>query len=101
MAAPNRAVLALILALWAALATAPQPSDSYLTLTTPEDGGTLRGQWDIALRDLEFVLALDADHDGAVTWGEVKAARDRIADYAFSRLSVEAIGRGDRLRCVP
>ena len=39
----------------------------------------LRGQWDIALRDLEYAIGLDADGDGAITWGELRAkhARDR------------------------
>ena len=41
----------LLLLLIPALALAHKPSDSYLSLTV-EDGGTLSGQWDIALRDL-------------------------------------------------
>jgi hypothetical protein len=60
----------------------------------------LEGQWDIALRDLDFTLGLDADHDGAITWGELQAAGSRIADYAFARLRLEAVGQGDRSRCV-
>jgi hypothetical protein len=94
-----RALLGLALAAWAAVAAAHKPSDSYLTVTVPAAGSVLEGQWDVALRDLDFVLGLDANHDGAITWGELKAARTRIADYAFSRLTLEAIGRGDRSRC--
>ena len=97
----QRAWLVLALAWWAGAAYAHKPSDSYLTLTVPRSGGVLQGRWDIALRDLDFVLGLDANHDGAITWGELKAARTRIADYAFTRLTLEAIGRGDRHRCVP
>jgi hypothetical protein len=92
---------ALVLSLAAAAADAHKPSDSYLTLTVPADGTQLDGQWDIALRDLDFVLGLDADHDGAITWGELKAARGRIAEYAFSRLRLEAVGHGDRASCAP
>jgi hypothetical protein len=84
---------------WSPRAGAHQPSDSYLTLTVPASGGVLTGQWDIELRDLDFVLGLDVDHDGAITWGELKAARRRIADYAFTRLTLEGIGRGDRNTC--
>ncbi len=91
--------LALVLALFAGAVSAHKPSDSYLTLTVPASGPVLEGQWDVALRDLDFVLGLDADHDGAITWGELKAARDRIAEYAFARLTLEAIGRGDRSTC--
>jgi len=96
-----RAWLALLLVGSAATAWAHKPSDSYLTLTVAESSEVLHGQWDIALRDLDFVLGLDADHDGEITWGELKAARTRIADYAFTRLELEAVGRGDRHRCSP
>jgi hypothetical protein len=95
----RRSWLALVLALFAGAVSAHKPSDSYLTLTVPASGPVLEGQWDVALRDLDFVLGLDADHDGAITWGELKAARDRIAEYAFARLTLEAIGRGDRSSC--
>jgi hypothetical protein len=91
--------LGLGLALWAAGAAAHKLSDSYLTLSVPPAGTVLQGQWDIALRDLDFALGLDANHDGAITWGELRTARNRVADYAFSRLTIEAIGRGDRNRC--
>ena len=89
--------LAALLAGGAALAH--KPSDSYLSLTVPRSGSVLSGQWDVALRDLDFVLGLDADHDGAITWGELKAARARIERYAFEHLSLEAIGHGERQRC--
>jgi len=95
----QRALLGLALALWAASAPAHKPSDSYLTLSVPATGGVVAGQWDVALRDLDFALGVDANHDGAITWGELKAARARIADYALSRLRLEAIGRGDRQVC--
>jgi hypothetical protein len=94
-----RSALALALVLWGGAALAHKPSDSYLALSLPPEGTSLVGQWDIALRDLDFVLDLDANHDGALSWGEVKVARERIAAYAFSHLTVEAIGRGDRSRC--
>ena len=97
----RRASFALLLAGWAAAAWAHKPSDSYLTLTIPSSGEVLWGQWDIALRDLDFVLGLDADHDGAITWGELRSARTRIADYAFGRLTLQAVGRGDRHPCLP
>jgi hypothetical protein len=96
-----RACLALLLSGYAAAAVAHKPSDSYLTLTVPASAEALQGQWDIALRDLDFVLGLDANHDGAITWGELKAARTRIADYAFRRIELEAVGRGDRRPCQP
>ncbi|HXC58414.1 MAG TPA: HupE/UreJ family protein [Steroidobacteraceae bacterium] len=35
--------------------------------------------WDVDLRDLQVILDLDADHDGALTWREVQQSRERIA----------------------
>ena len=79
-------LLALSCVLAAGGAHAHKPSDSYLTLAV--DGATVDGQWDIALRDLDFALGLDADQDGAITWGEVRARHADIAAYALSRLTV-------------
>ena len=50
------------------------------------------GQWDIALRDLEYAIGLDADGDGAITWGELRAEAPGIAAYAFARLKIRADG---------
>ena len=66
------------------VAHAHKPSDSYLTLKV--EGEKVVGQWDIALRDLDFALGLDANQDGDITWGEVKAKHTDIAAYALSRL---------------
>lgn len=77
------------------LALAHKPSDSYLTLQP--GGAGLVGQWDIALRDLDHAIGLDADGDGAITWGEVKARHGDIAAYASARLVLQAGGRACRL----
>jgi len=77
--------------LLAAPAQAHKPSDSYLALSV--DGAHLRGQWDIALRDLEFAIGLDADGNGEITWGELKARRRDVESYALSRLNVLADGK--------
>ena len=80
----KRLFVALLLA--CGLAHAHKPSDSYLSLTA--EGNALRGQWDIALRDLEYAIGLDADGDGAITWGELRRKQSEIAAYAFARLTV-------------
>ena len=81
------AVLVAFAAMWLhGAALAHKPSDSYLTLKV--DGDRIEGQWDIALRDLDFALGLDANQDGAITWGEVKAKHADIAAYALSRLTL-------------
>ena len=69
---------------------AHKPSDSYLALSA--EGKELRGQWDIALRDLEFAIGLDADGDGAITWGELRKKQAEVAAYAFARLKIRDCG---------
>jgi hypothetical protein len=52
----------------------------------------ISGQWDIALRDLDFALGLDADGNGEITWGETRAKHAEIAAYALARLALRADG---------
>jgi hypothetical protein len=68
------------------VASAHKASDSYLFLKT--DGPVVHGEWDIALRDLDYAIGIDANGDGSITWGEVKAAREAITSYALSRLKL-------------
>ena len=89
----RRFIVAIGLLCSAAAAQAHKPSDSYLTLKV--DGSSLSGQWDIALRDLDFALGLDANGDGRITWGEVRARHTEIAAFAAARLVVS----GDGQRC--
>jgi hypothetical protein len=72
----------------ASAAGAHSASDAYLTLSTDTGAKTVvvHGQWDIALRDLDFVLKLDDDGDGKVTWREVKHHQAAIERYAYARL---------------
>jgi hypothetical protein len=81
---------ALVGALNAPPAHAHKPSDSYLTLKVGEE--RITGQWDIALRDLDFAIGLDADGDGKITWGEVRAKHAEIAAYAGARLAIHGDG---------
>ena len=77
-------------------AQAHKPSDSYLTLHS--DGRALTGQWDIALRDLEYAIGLDRNGDGAITWGELKAKHAEIDAYVLARLTLRADGAACRLQ---
>jgi HupE / UreJ protein len=79
----------LFLTLFAATnAQAHKPSDSYLTMSVPKDGADVAVRWDIALRDLDYVLQLDRDNDGALTWGEVRSRGDDITKYATMNLAL-------------
>lgn len=72
-------------------ALAHKASDSYLSLRL--QGTELSGQWDIALRDIEVALGLDADGDGEIRWGELRARHAALAAWAMSALTLERGGR--------
>lgn len=71
-------------------AHAHKPSDSYLTLDA--DGSRIDVRWDIALRDLDFALDLDANRDERLTWGEIRMRHADIAALALRALALSADG---------
>ncbi|HWK83099.1 MAG TPA: HupE/UreJ family protein [Caldimonas sp.] len=81
------ALVCVVLTAAAGVAAAHKSSDSYLQLDAAPDALAVR--WDIALRDLDVALDIDADADGQLTWGEVKAAWPRIESYAMGRLAID------------
>jgi hypothetical protein len=83
--------LACGLSLPGAPAMAHKASDSYLSITVTDQGPS--GRWDIALRDLDAALSLDADGNGEITWGEVRTRHADIAAYAAQRLTLRADDR--------
>ena len=86
----KRLLLMLLLMLTCAAAHAHKPSDSYLVVKA--ESGRIEGQWDIALRDLEYAIGLDTDGNGEITWGELSARHGDLASYALARLQVSAGG---------
>jgi hypothetical protein len=73
-------------------AHAHSASDAYLTVTAERSAsGAVRihGQWDIALRDLDFVLKLDDDGNGRLTWGEVRRHHAAIEQYVYRYLELD------------
>lgn len=89
----------LILAFVSAAAYAHKPSDSYLSVQM--DGRVIHGQWDIALRDLDFAIGLDQDGNGELTWNEVRSKHPDIAAYAMSRLALKVDGKACQLNLQP
>ncbi|MEP6824944.1 MAG: HupE/UreJ family protein [Ramlibacter sp.] len=81
-------LLALLLA--QTTAWAHKPSDSYLTLQAAPGSGDIAVRWDIALRDLDYVLQLDRDGNGELTWGEVRQRSDDITREATAHLALAA-----------
>jgi hypothetical protein len=75
----------MLTAAWLALAAcgiaqAHAPSNAKLSLVADESG--VQQRWDIALRDLDRALPLDADDDGRITWGELRQAWPQIEALA-------------------
>ena len=69
-------------------AWAHKSSDAYLQLQGDARGvSTLRV--DVALRDLDAVLDLDADGDGRLTWGEIKASWPAIDRYVQANVRLD------------
>ncbi|MEO7392134.1 MAG: HupE/UreJ family protein [Ramlibacter sp.] len=83
-------LFALLLVLLAqTTALAHKPSDSYLTLRGAPGSEDITVRWDVALRDLDYVLELDRDGNGALTWGEVRQRSDEITRYATGHLELK------------
>ena len=81
--------IALLLGLLlASMAWAHKPSDSYLTLRAEAGKGDITARWDIALRDLDYVLQLDRDTNGELTWGEVRQRTEDITRFAAQNLQL-------------
>jgi hypothetical protein len=85
-----RRLLLSVLLLMGAPVLAHKASDSYLVLDVR--GQQVAGQWDIALRDIDFAIGLDADGNGEITWGELRARHTEVAAWALSALTLERGG---------
>lgn len=78
------------LLLGASAAEAHRLSDGYLRLEARET--RLEGRLELSLLDLELVIGLDRDGDGAITWGELRARREELVEYVTARLELSADG---------
>ena len=64
--------------------------DAYLKWTV--DGGTARGQWDMAILDLDAAVDLDENNDGAITLSELTARERVVKAYALTHLELRIDG---------
>ena len=81
------AILLLAFFCWNSSTYAHKPSDSYLVVAVKDS--YIQGQWDIALRDLDYAIGLDEDANSEITWQEVLNKQQDIDAYAFARLQVK------------
>jgi hydrogenase/urease accessory protein HupE len=97
----------LLLAL-AASAWAHKGSDAYLDVRDVEplshagpatSGGPLRFSYAVAIKDLDLAVPLDADADGKVTWGELKAAMPAVQQLLQAATGLDAGAGSDAAAC--
>lgn len=55
--------------------------------------GNVEAHFDVALRDLNQLVPLDANADGTLTWGEVERARASIESEVLTRSRLSASGK--------
>lgn len=85
--------LGLLLAGLSSAAVAHAPSTAYLTLTVV--GEEVQQRLDLSLRDLDRELALDADDDGHITWGELRQRQADIDAWLMPSLQLAVPGGSD------
>ena len=71
--------------------SAHSSSDGFLTLISTN--GRVDVRLDLAVRDLDVILPIDADGDGNIRWGELRKAEGALKGYVDSRLHLSANGR--------
>jgi hypothetical protein len=84
------ALLMFLMALWSAPLQAHETTRSYITLT--RDGADLNADLRVAFRDIEVVIWMDENLDGALTWAEATARLPAVSTYAQSVLGMTAGG---------
>jgi HupE / UreJ protein len=57
-------------------------------------GAQLSGSIELAVRDVELAIGVDANRDGKVTWGELRAAEPRLMQYVAQHLYLGAQNSG-------
>lgn len=92
-------LLGLLLGLSALPVQAHKPSDGYWRVDLRER--TVSGRLDLPLRDLDYVMGLDADGDGLLRWGELRAREREVQALLLSRLAIEADGARCPLQAAP
>ena len=87
----SRAFATILLLLTCGGAFAHTSGSSFLALHA-ESASKVHAEWDFDVRDLHQSLQLDANGDGAVTWGEILAARPAIEALVLARTQLSAAG---------
>lgn len=83
-------IVVVCLAVASAHAWAHQANDSWLSFTCTN--GTVIGQWDLSVSDLDTALGLDDNDDGNISEDELQAHNDAILAFVLPHLRVNTDG---------
>jgi hypothetical protein len=61
-------------------------------LTAKVNGANVEGAIELAVRDVELAVGVDANRDGKVTWGELRASGPQLALYVRQHLQLSTQG---------
>jgi hypothetical protein len=86
----KRLATLLLMLVIAGVACAHISSSGFLVIEARDR--SLNGSLEIALRDAEMAVGLDTNRDGKITWGELRAAAPRLAQYAAQHLILSTRG---------
>jgi hypothetical protein len=92
----KRALAFFLLASWAAAGQAHIASTGFLSAHV--SGTTVTGTIEVAIRDVELAVGADANHDGRITCGELRASEPQLGRYLEQHLNFAAQGQGCELR---
>jgi HupE / UreJ protein len=79
---------AVLLMLAASTVSAHVASTGFMDLDIR--GPNVSGSLELAMRDAELAVGLDTDHDGDITWKELRASEQRLAAYLTAHVELDA-----------
>jgi hypothetical protein len=89
-------LICLLGVLGVAPASAHSTSTSFLILELPSDEAPAATpvdvRWDLSVHDIVWMVFIDADYDGDVTWKELQDARPAMTAAILGQLSVQRAG---------
>lgn len=65
-------------------------SSGFLALQA--EGTQVSGSLEFALRDAELAVGIDSNHDGRITWGELRGSEPLLRRYVIQHLALSAQG---------
>jgi len=80
-----------LLSACAATAQAHIASNGFMSAQV--HGARVTGSIEVAVRDAELAIGVDANHDGRITWGELRASEPQLIRYLAQHVQLTAQGQ--------